>query len=171
METRGVLSEWDPVAGRMTCWGAAKVPFANRRILAQLLDLPEDAVEMIEGDAGGSFGVRGEFFPEDFLVPFAARLLGRPVKWIEDRREHLLAVSNARDVACELEIACDRDGRILAIRANEAVNIRPYARTSTRSEEHTSELQSLMRISSAVFCVKKKQINTRKDLKDRCQHH
>jgi carbon-monoxide dehydrogenase large subunit len=60
METRGVVAEWDPIAGKMTCWGALKVPFANRRILASLLGLPEDSVEMIEGDAGGSFGVRGE---------------------------------------------------------------------------------------------------------------
>lgn len=131
METRGVLSEWDPVAGKMTSWGATKVPFANRKILAQLLNLSEEAVEMVEGDAGGSFGVRGEFFPEDFLVPFAARMLSRPVKWIEDRREHLLAITHARDVACELEIACDKDGRVLAMRSDVLANIGAYFRTST----------------------------------------
>lgn len=131
METRGVLSEWDAGAGKLTSWGATKVPFANRRILAAMMDLSEDAVEMVEGDTGGSYGVRGEFFPEDFLVPFAARMLGRPVKWIEDRREHLLAVTHARDVGADMEIACSRDGRVLAFRALMHMNVGAYFRTST----------------------------------------
>jgi aerobic carbon-monoxide dehydrogenase large subunit len=131
METRGVLSEWNAAEGRMTSWGATKVPFPNRRILAAMLDLAEESVEMIEGNAGGSFGVRGEFFPEDFLIPFAARLLNRPVKWIEDRREHLLAITHARDVACDLEIACSRDGRILGMRTEMQMNVGAYFRTST----------------------------------------
>jgi carbon-monoxide dehydrogenase large subunit len=95
------------------------------------MSLPEDCVEMVEGDAGGSFGVRGEFFPEDFLIPFAARLLGRPVKWIEDRREHLLAVTHARDMTCDLAIACSKDGRVLAMQAELYVDIGAYFRTST----------------------------------------
>ncbi len=106
-------------AGRMgtarglTVSGAAKVAFPNRRVLAKQLGLPESIIRMVENDVGGGFGARGEFYPEDFLIPFAARLTGRPVKWIEDRREHLIATNHARDAECELEIACARDGTIL----------------------------------------------------------
>jgi len=78
MEPRGLVAEWQD--GRLTLFGAAKVPFPNRRILAQQLGLPDDAIRMVENDVGGGFGVRGEFYPEDFLIPFAARFVGRPVK-------------------------------------------------------------------------------------------
>ena len=91
MEPRGLMAEWDAAQGRLTVSGGAKVPFFNRRILAKQIGLPEDAIEMMENDVGGGFGARGEFYPEDFLIPFAARHTGRPVKWIEDRRENLMA--------------------------------------------------------------------------------
>jgi aerobic carbon-monoxide dehydrogenase large subunit len=128
MEPRGLLAEWD--AGRLTVFGAAKVAFLNRRLLAKQMGLPESAIRMVENDVGGGFGARGEFYPEDFLIPFAARLAGRPVKWIEDRREHLLATNHARDAACELEIACDRDGTILALRGHAFTDQGAYIRTN-----------------------------------------
>jgi aerobic carbon-monoxide dehydrogenase large subunit len=128
MEPRGIVAEW--ADGRLTLHGAAKVPFPNRRILAKQMGLPEGAIRMVENDVGGGFGVRGEFYPEDFLIPFAARLTGRPVKWIEDRREHLIATNHARDVACDLEIACDRDGTILALRGHAKADVGAYIRTN-----------------------------------------
>lgn len=130
LETRGLLAAWDSSSGKLTVRGASKVPFANRRILAQQLGLAVDAIEMIEGDTGGAFGVRGEFYPEDFLIPYAARELGRPVKWVEDRREHLIATNHARDAECELEIACDTDGRILALRGHAHTDVGAYLRTN-----------------------------------------
>jgi aerobic carbon-monoxide dehydrogenase large subunit len=129
MEPRGLLAEWDPAKEQMIVRGAAKVPFPNRRILAAMMSLPEASVRMLEFDVGGGFGARGEFYPEDFLIPFAARMLGRPVKWIEDRRENLLATNHARDAECELEIACQRDGTILALRGIAAVDLGAYLRT------------------------------------------
>jgi aerobic carbon-monoxide dehydrogenase large subunit len=128
MEPRGLLAEWD--GSHLTVHGAAKVAFHNRIILSKMMALPEDAITMIESDVGGGFGVRGEFYPEDFLVPFAARKLGRPVKWIEDRREHLLATNHARDAECELEIACDRDGTIHGLRGKGAIDLGAYLRTN-----------------------------------------
>jgi len=130
METRGFIAEWDAEAGRLTVFGAAKVAFPNRKILAHRLGLAETSIRMVENDVGGGFGVRGEFYPEDFLIPFAARHVGRPVKWIEDRREHLAATNHARDVECVLEIACDRDGTILALRGHAHADIGAYIRTN-----------------------------------------
>jgi aerobic carbon-monoxide dehydrogenase large subunit len=128
MEPRGLVAQWQD--GQLTLFGAAKVPFANRRILAQQLGLAENAIRMVENDVGGGFGVRGEFYPEDFLISFAARLLGRPVKWIEDRREHLIATNHARDVSCTLEIACSRDGAIVALRGHAKADVGAYLRTN-----------------------------------------
>jgi carbon-monoxide dehydrogenase large subunit len=111
-------------------FGAAKVAFLNRRILAKQMGLPESAIRMVENDVGGGFGARGEFYPEDFLIPFAARLTGRPVKWIEDRREHLAATNHAREAECELEIACESDGTIRALRGHALTDQGAYIRTN-----------------------------------------
>jgi carbon-monoxide dehydrogenase large subunit len=129
MEPRGLLAEWDAANERMTVSGVAKVAFPNRRMLAIMLGLPEQSIRMLEFDVGGGFGTRGEFYPEDFLIPFAARLTGRPVKWIEDRRENLLATNHARDAECELEIACARDGTILGLRGQAFTDLGAYLRT------------------------------------------
>src|SRR5262245_31703848 len=129
MEPRGLLAQWDAASGQLTVSGAAKVPFINRRVLARQLGLPETSIHMVENDVGGGFGARGEFYPEDFLIPFAARFTGRPVKWIEDRREHLMATNHARDVECDIEIACERDGAIIGLRAHAYADIGAYVRT------------------------------------------
>jgi carbon-monoxide dehydrogenase large subunit len=128
METRGLLAHWDDARGYLTVYGAAKTPFVNRRTLAAQLGMSAESISMVENDVGGGFGVRGEFYPEDFLVPFAARALRRPVKWIEDRREHLLTTNHARDAECELEVACTRDGRILALRGQAFTDVGAYIR-------------------------------------------
>jgi len=130
MEPRGVLAEWDAAHGRLTVAGASKVPFFNRQILAAQMGLAEDAIDMIENDVGGGFGVRGEFYPEDFLIPFASRFTGRPVRWIEDRREHLIAANHAREAECELQIACRYDGTILALAGDVYVDVGAYNRTN-----------------------------------------
>ena len=130
MEPRGLLAEWDGAKQRLTLYGAAKVPFFNRHMLAEKMGLSDDSVDLIENDVGGGFGARGEFYPEDFLIPFAARLTGRPVKWTEDRRENLMTMQHARDADCEVEIACARDGTILGLRGQAFCDVGAYIRTN-----------------------------------------
>jgi carbon-monoxide dehydrogenase large subunit len=130
METRGLIAVWDAAAQHLSVYGAAKVPFASRGMLARQIGLPESAIDLIEGDVGGGFGMRGEFYPEDFLIPFAARRLQRPVKWIEDRREHLLTCNHARESAGEFELLCRRDGTIVAVRGSIESNIGAYIRAN-----------------------------------------
>ena len=130
LEPRGVMAEWDAARGRLTVSGAAKVPFFNRKILAKQIGLPEDAIDMVENDIGGGYGARGEFYPEDFLIPFAARHVNRPVKWIEDRRENLMAMNHARETEAELDVACTRDGTLLAIRGAIHTDMGAYMRTN-----------------------------------------
>jgi carbon-monoxide dehydrogenase large subunit len=131
LETRGIVAEYDAAADRLVVSGATKVNFFNRRVLAAMLQMPESAIDLIELDVGGGFGVRGEFYPEDFLIPFVARKLNRPVKWIEDRSEHLQATNHSREIDCELEIACRRDGSILGLRGRIYGDMGAYTRTNS----------------------------------------
>jgi aerobic carbon-monoxide dehydrogenase large subunit len=130
MEPRGFVAEWNADAGKLTVWGAAKTAWYNRRVLAAALGLEVEAVDLIEVDVGGGFGSRGEFYPEDYLIPAAAKLVGRPVKWTEDRREHMMTANHARDIECDVEIAVSRDGRFLALRGQAWADIGAYIRTN-----------------------------------------
>jgi carbon-monoxide dehydrogenase large subunit len=115
LETRGLVARWDD--GRLTVWATVQMVHRHRRFIAKHLGLPEEQVRVIApADVGGGFGTKGQFYPEDIVVPALARMLGRPVKWIEDRREHLLASWVEREQVHELEIAATRDGRLLALR-------------------------------------------------------
>jgi carbon-monoxide dehydrogenase large subunit len=115
LEPRGLVAELDADTGVLTVFGAAKIPHVNRRILARLLAWPEERVRLVELHVGGGFGARGEFYPEDFVVPFCAVRLGRPVSWIEDREENLRACNHSREQVHEIAIALDADGRFLAL--------------------------------------------------------
>ncbi len=128
LETRGLLAEPVGSAG-VTIWGAAKVKHFNRGAIAALLGLEESAVRLVEVGVGGGFGVRGELYPEDVLIPFAALRLGRPVKWIEDRAEHFVATNQARGQVHELEVAATFGGRLLGLRGTHWVDQGAYVRT------------------------------------------
>jgi CO/xanthine dehydrogenase Mo-binding subunit len=116
LETRGLVAEWAAGRGHLTVWGAALVTHYHRRVLSRLLGIPVSRISMRSTDAGGNFGVRGDFFPEDFLVPFLAVRTGRPVKWTEDRAEHMVATNHAREQLHRIEAAFASDGRLLGLR-------------------------------------------------------
>ncbi|MDZ7839852.1 MAG: xanthine dehydrogenase family protein molybdopterin-binding subunit [Gammaproteobacteria bacterium] len=129
METRGLVADYDDDQQRLHIWGSTKVTHFNRGVLAAMLDWPEERIHLAQTEVGGGFGVRGEFYPEDFLVPFAALTLGRPVKWIEDRMEHLAATNHSRQQYYELELALRNDGRLLGLRARITNDMGAYLRT------------------------------------------
>jgi len=131
LETRGLVAvPPDPKGGELHLVGSTKCIHINRGILAPIFGLPLGALRLTEVDVGGGFGVRGELYPEDILVPLAAMKLGRPVQWIEDRRESLMATNHARQVEYQVEIGFDREGRILGLRALIHADIGAYVRTA-----------------------------------------
>jgi CO/xanthine dehydrogenase Mo-binding subunit len=129
LEPRGLLAEVDPDSGRLTVWGAAKVVHANRAILARLLDRDEAEIRFVELHVGGGFGARGEFYPEDFLIPFCALRTGRPVAWTEDRSESLRALNHSREQHHDVALALRADGTLLALRDSFVMDTGAYVRT------------------------------------------
>ena len=115
IEGRAVLATLDAEGGRLTVWSSTQVPFNVRAAIATALDLPEASIRVIAPDVGGGFGIKGHVYPEEVLIPALARRLGRPVKWIETRREHFLTASGDRDQVHTARIGLRRDGAIAAI--------------------------------------------------------
>src|SRR5258708_2337864 len=125
MECRGVLAQYDGRTAAMTLWSSTQVVHWVRREVAATLGLPEARVRVVAPDVGGGFGVKGHVYPEDLLIPFLARTIGRPVKWIEDRREHLLCSCHSRDQIHDVEVGFDNEGRILGYIDNFLSHSRP----------------------------------------------
>ena len=115
METRGVIATYDAARDLLEMHGAAKVLHWNRDTMARMLGRAPDTMHLYEGHVGGGFGIRGEIYPEDVAVCAAALAFKRPIKWIEDRREHLIAANHSRQQQHRIRAAVDKDGRILAL--------------------------------------------------------
>src|SRR5258706_7392677 len=117
VEWRGVVARWDSHEGSLTCWISTQGPIRIRNGLAAIFKLPEHKVRVTAPDVGGGFGTKiMMFYPEEILTPFAAIQLGRPVKWIEDRREHFISANQERSQQHEVEYAFDDQGILLAVR-------------------------------------------------------
>lgn len=116
METRGIVAHWNPALRRMLVWNVSQVPYVHRAVIAEALGLSERDVQVLNGDVGGGFGYKGLLYVEDVLIPYIAKAVGRPVKWIEDRREHLIASYHERSQFHELEMALTSDGTLIGVR-------------------------------------------------------
>jgi aerobic carbon-monoxide dehydrogenase large subunit len=116
MECRGVIGAYDPRTGSVTIWSSTQVVHWVRREAAAILRVPESRVRCVALDVGGGFGTKGHVYPEDLLLPLLARLVGRPVRWIEDRGEHFLSACHSRDQLHEVEVGFDGEGRVIAFR-------------------------------------------------------
>ncbi len=116
IECRGAVAAYDAIEDRLTLWSSTQMPHQAMRQLCDMLGRDENRVRVVTPDIGGGFGPKLVFYPEDVATALAAIILGRPVKWIEDRREHFVATTQERDQYWDVEIAVDRDARILGIR-------------------------------------------------------
>ena len=116
IECRGCVAVYDKTEDRLTLWSSTQMPHAAQRLLCEMLGRDENQVRVVTPDVGGGFGPKLVFYPEDVTTAIAALILRRPVKWIEDRREHFVASTQERDQYWDVEIAVDREAHILGVR-------------------------------------------------------
>jgi carbon-monoxide dehydrogenase large subunit len=115
LETRGVVAAWDRRDGTLTTWNSTQVSHFVQQGLVTTLELPPHRIRVIAPDLGGGFGTKASGYAEDALIPIAARVLGRPVKWIEDRREHMMGAAHARHQTHAIRLGARRDGTIVGV--------------------------------------------------------
>jgi aerobic carbon-monoxide dehydrogenase large subunit len=127
MENRGCLGEYATASGALTLRSSAQCPGLVRDVLADLLDIPEHLIRVIANDVGGGFGAKASLYPEEIATCVMARRLGRPVKWIGDRREDLLATTHAWDEIVDAELGLNQDGTIVGLRAEVTVDVGGYS--------------------------------------------
>jgi aerobic carbon-monoxide dehydrogenase large subunit len=143
LQPRGVLASYDEGDERYTIWADVQYPHRVRNALAEnIFKIPEHRIRVIANDVGGGFGTKGWQYPEHRLMPWAARKLGRPVKWLCDRSEAILADEHARDNVSDAELALDKDGRFLGLRVRTLANVGAYVSSdrnllSTFANVHT----------------------------------
>ena len=126
IETRGALAVHDPESGALTLWSSTQNSHPLRRAVSRVSGLPIDSVRVVAPDVGGGFGGKGVLYPEDLLVALGAIRLARPLKWVEDRLEHMQSAIHAREQVHELELGLDEEGRIVALRDHILVDTGAY---------------------------------------------
>ncbi len=127
MENRGCLADYTTGSGTLTLRSSAQCPGLVRDVLTDLLGMPEHQIRVIATDVGGGFGAKASLYPEEIATCVMARRLGRPVKWIGDRREDLLSTTHAWDEIIEAELGLNRDGTIVGLRAQVTVDVGAYS--------------------------------------------
>ena len=130
LETRGCVADFDTDRSSLSIWMSTQTHYNVRQNLASILDLPEYNVRVIAEDVGGGFGAKSRCFAEEIVIAHASRVLRRPVKWIEDRFEHMQATTHSRAMETEIELGYDDHGRIMALREKITLDIGAYVFTS-----------------------------------------
>ena len=115
LETRAVLADWDRSREQLTVWSSTQVPYMVRTRISEQLHLPEEDVRVVAPDVGGGFGPKVNVYPEEVIVPHLARMLGRPVRFVEDRLEHLVSTMHGRDQLHEVTVGFTSDGHVSAV--------------------------------------------------------
>ena len=163
MEPRAAIGDYDPASGRYTIYTGNGSTLRLRKDLAIVLGVPEDEVRLVIGDVGGNFGTRGAIFAEQPLVAWAARRLGRPVKWTADRSECLLSDYQGRDLAVEAELALDADGNFLAMRGDNIGNLGAHTGNFSMVQKGVEIMSSIYRMPAAHFRARCVMSNTAPD--------
>jgi carbon-monoxide dehydrogenase large subunit len=151
MEPRAALGDYDPETGRYTIYTCSGSTLRLRRDLAIVLNVPEPNVRLVIRDVGGNFGTRGAIFAEQPLVAWAARRIGRPVKWTSERSELLLSDYQGRDLAVEAELALDKDGNFLAMRGTNVGNLGSHTGNFSMIQKGVEIMSSIYRMPAASF--------------------
>ncbi|HLE36565.1 MAG TPA: xanthine dehydrogenase family protein molybdopterin-binding subunit, partial [Candidatus Acidoferrales bacterium] len=126
METRGVVADYKPGEKQLTVWSSTQIPHLLRTQIAAMLGVPESSVRVITPEVGGGFGSKLNVYPEEALVAHLAMRLGKPVKWIESRRENFLATIHGRDQIDDVEVAVKSDGTVLGLRCRVIADLGAY---------------------------------------------
>ena len=151
MEPRAALAQYDATSGKYTLYTCSG---STRRLhgeLAAALGVPDDKVRLIIRDVGGNFGVRGQIFAEQLLVAWAARKVGRPVRWTSDRSEALLSDHQGRDLAVNAELALDAEGNFLAMRGDNVGNLGARTGNYSMVQKGVEIMSSIYRVPAAHF--------------------
>jgi carbon-monoxide dehydrogenase large subunit len=127
LECRGCIAHYDSGEGELVLWTSSQIPHLVRTALADCLELPEHRIRVVAPDVGGGFGVKSHFYPEEIAISVVAMLTGRPVKWIEDRQEHLLSATQAREHTHDVQVAYGAEGEVLGVRARLRVDCGAYS--------------------------------------------
>jgi carbon-monoxide dehydrogenase large subunit len=129
IEPRGMVAQYNPGSGDLTLWTATQIPHLVRLLLSMVIGIPEHKLRVIAPEIGGGFGSKLYLYPEEVIVATLAKVTGRPVKWIEERRENYVATTHGRDHVQYVEVAAKRDGTITALRVQSIANMGAYLST------------------------------------------
>ena len=122
LEPRGVIASYDGGQDRLTIWASCRSPHLVKTTVSGVMRLPQHSVRVMSGDVGGEFGIKGAAYPESIILSFLSRKVDRPVKWVEDRMESLLACGHAHEMAVDVSVAANNDGRVVGIKARVLVD-------------------------------------------------